>query len=134
MSWVLLVLLAAVAVMVAVKGFKGKQHKVDQVYQSAKSPIGFKEERPIKVEQLYLYPLRGVRSPYPVPEIWLAEFGAKFDRELMLVCPKSGKRITSTNQHKCMRLEQKIDIKTGVVTVSCVDRSMKLDDIQISLS
>ena len=82
-----------------------------------KSDCSAAQEEEVKIRNLYLYPIRGIRSPNPVDEIYVGPHGCKYDRELILICPQSKKRVTSGDEKNMRYLEQQlIGAKVHVTT------------------
>jgi len=88
-----------------------KKKKVSEVdtlsslYHSVRNPVKFKDEREVPILKMYVYPMRGVRSPHPVTELFVSQYGCMYDRELLLMNPETGKPVTSGNADCVMCLE-----------------------------
>ena len=67
-----------------------------------KKNIKQSDEQAIKIHGLFVYPIRGIRSPDPLPEIYLSEHGVKYDRELILISKDKLKHVTTTNSIESM--------------------------------
>jgi len=70
------------------------------IYQTVKKPIPSKDEKSIPIVGLYIYPIRGIRSPVLQEEIHLSEFGVKYDRELVLVDATTLIHVSTNNDIK----------------------------------
>ena len=57
---------------------------------------------------MYVYPIKGIRSPKPVKELWLAAYGVKYDRELVLVSPEDGNKVGHNNYKPLCCLSQEL--------------------------
>ena len=67
------------------------------------------DEKPIKIEKLWIFPLRGVMG-IEVPEIKVSKWGIKYDRE-WAIYEKGGKFscVTQSPEVKLTQLRQKIE-------------------------
>jgi tRNA(His) 5'-end guanylyltransferase len=72
-----------------------------------------KDEKPIKIEKLWIFPLRGVMG-IEVPEIKVSKWGIKYDRE-WAIYEKGGKFgcVTQSPEVKLTQLRQNIEINSA---------------------
>ena len=76
----------------------------------------------IKIDKLFVYPIRGIRSPEPVKEISLGAHGIKFDREVMLLDPSTGRNVSTENDKKMAVLVQRLAGSKVTVTTTAPER------------
>jgi LPS O-antigen subunit length determinant protein (WzzB/FepE family) len=67
------------------------------LYETVNIPVRKSEEEPVKIVDIYVYPIRGIRSPCSLASCWLGERGILFDREIVLIERSTLKHVTSTN-------------------------------------
>lgn len=67
------------------------------LYETVNVPVKKSEEEPVKIVEIYVYPIRGIRSPCSLASCWLGERGILFDREIVLIERSTLKHVTSTN-------------------------------------
>lgn len=53
------------------------------MYETAKKPIAYDDEVPLKISSLYVHPIRSIRA-LPAKSIFIGPYGLKFDREIAL--------------------------------------------------
>ena len=70
---------------------------LDKLYSSVDTLLEKAKEVEIPIHGLYVYPIRGIRSPHKVDSIELGPFGVKYDREIMLCSPENLKHVTTCN-------------------------------------
>ena len=70
-------------------------------YLSLSPPITSNEEIMIPIQEMYVYPVRGVRAGAQVDSIELGMHGVKYDREILLAA-KEDKSIVTTNKYHVM--------------------------------
>jgi tRNA(His) 5'-end guanylyltransferase len=77
------------------------------------SEVQPKDEKPIKIEKLWIFPLRGVMG-IEVPEIKVSKWGIKYDRE-WAIYEKGGKFgcVTQSPEVKLTQLRQNIEINSA---------------------
>jgi uncharacterized protein YcbX len=87
----------------------------------------------VKIEKLFVYPVRGIRSPHPVPEVMLGPHGIKYDREIMLIDCETRRHCTSANEKQMACLTQTLVGNQVVISTTNPERlgdlskTLKLD-------
>jgi len=71
--------------------------KLKRLYETVQLSVSKSEEEPVKIAEIYVYPIRGIRSPVSLTSCWLGERGILFDREIVLIDRTTLKHVTSTN-------------------------------------
>ena len=73
-----------------------KYTTLESKYKSVAKPILQKDEKSIEIQEIYVYPIKGIRA-YPVKKAWLGAHGMKYDRELVLIDLETGKHVNTGN-------------------------------------
>lgn len=82
---------------------------IKPLYKSVQKPIHKREEKSIKINQVFVYPVRGIRAPKPLKELWLGAHGIKYDREIVLMT-EDGKNCGSNNYKPMCCLTQELQV------------------------
>ena len=75
--------------------------RIVERYESVKNLIPAKDEQGVKISEMYVYPVRGVRAD-PVDELEVGRYGIKYDREIVLADAVSPHRIVKPTLHHPM--------------------------------
>lgn len=82
------------------------------------------EEKPIKIQKLYIYPCRGIQA-IEVDHVKVTKYGIKYDREWSLYYKESLKHITLSPEIKMALLRQRIEkdpvTKQKYLVISVID-------------
>ena len=93
------------------------------LYSSVKTKVSKTSEIEIPIHGLYVYPIRGLRSPHSVEHIDISPHGVKYDREIIIVSPETLKHVTTCNFLPMSCLSQRlIDGGKVLITTSIPER------------
>jgi uncharacterized protein YcbX len=63
-------------------------------------------ERPVKIEKLFVFPIKGVRSPDSVREMLISQNGIKYDRQLCVIDAATGRGVNHRSDKLMASLSQ----------------------------
>ena len=90
-------------------------------YDTVKQPLHAKDEKEVKIVEMYVYPIRSIRAD-PVEEVEIGKYGIKYDREIVLVACDN-KKILKCNLYFPMTcLKQKLIGNKVEVTTSMPEK------------
>jgi hypothetical protein len=81
--------------------------KLSDLYETAKTPISFDDEIPLKISSLYVHPIRSIRA-LPAKSIFIGPYGLKFDREIALYFVEDRKIVCAKQFMPILELVQEI--------------------------
>ena len=58
--------------------------RVKDLYLSVKNPVHARKEKELKIAEMYVYPIRGIRVQGEVDYFDIGPYGIKYDREIIL--------------------------------------------------